>query len=170
MSGHRTTTSHRFRDETGNLVVYPQKDISVIVDPRHIAKERLFCPCFKLWPRKRHLATLWLLARKVFICWIETGLHHSGLHWLHASDAVEALSEQNMCNWLGTILRCLRQAWNIGALYEPENEARGFVTCTEVSGFTQPVLSPISNPYYLLDLYSARRGPGMRPTSMTFTM
>jgi len=38
-----------------------------------------------------------------FMWWIEAGRHHSGLHWLHASDAVEAVSGQNMCNRLGTI-------------------------------------------------------------------
>jgi hypothetical protein len=44
-----------------------------------------------------------------------------------------------------------RQAWNTGTLYERKNKARGFVTSTQLSGFTQPVHSPISNPYYLLD-------------------
>jgi hypothetical protein len=50
---------------------------------------------------------------------------------------------------------CFKQIWNTGTLYERENKARGVVTCTLLSGFTQPVLSPISNPYYLLDRVQA---------------
>ena len=55
-----------------------------------------------------------------------------------------------MCNWLGTIWRVLQHVWNTGTLCERENKARDFVTCTQLSGFTQPVLLPMSNPYYLL--------------------
>lgn len=51
----------------------------------------------------------------------------------------------------GNYWRCFKQIRNTGTLYERENKARGVVTCTQLSGFTQPVLSPISNPYYLLD-------------------
>jgi hypothetical protein len=62
-------------------------------DPRRIPKKWLLRPCLTVAPIV-HQATLWFLESMVFIWWIIAGTYRTGLHCLHASDAVEVISEQ----------------------------------------------------------------------------